>query len=105
MAWESRHRINGRVVRIYRGTGEIGHAAADADDARRQRKIVQRDTFNEIDTAIAELDDSCNLLFRAARLAENGGNVAPNVLCYKPRIAPLRRPLRQIEQQHLRRRP
>jgi hypothetical protein len=69
-------KVNGRVVREYIGTGQLGALAARLDTAerekRRQQAIALRHEKNDLEALDADLKalaERCDLLARAALLA------------------------------------
>jgi hypothetical protein len=66
-------KVNGRVVREYVGSGQLGALAAQLDEIERERRADEAEErravcaeLNELATALSDLDERCDLLTRAA---------------------------------------
>jgi len=79
MSWEQRngcgayytssHREDGRIVREYYGTGELGQLAADVDAIGRQARLFERDARAAERDRIAAIEDPVVAFGRAVDLA------------------------------------
>ena len=79
MSWEQRkghgryytssHRGNGRIVREYYGTGELGQLAADVDSLAVQTRLLEREARAEERDRIAAIEDPVADFSRAVDLA------------------------------------
>ena len=79
MPWEQRngkghyytsaHRENGRIVREYFGTGELGQLAADVDSLAVQTRLLEREAHAEERDRIAAIEGSVADSSRAVDLA------------------------------------
>jgi hypothetical protein len=79
MSWEQRngcgayytssHREDGRIVREYYGTGELGQLAADVDAIGRQARLVEREDRAAERDRIAAIEDPIVAFGRVVDLA------------------------------------
>ena len=79
MSWEQRngcgayytssHREDGRIVREYYGTGELGQLAADVDAIGRQARLVEREDRAAERDRIAAIEDPIVAFGRGVDLA------------------------------------
>jgi len=79
MAWETRGgpghyytrstRVEGRVLRQYVGTGDVGEATASADHERRAARDAEREARRSTISRLAEMDRQVAVLCEAAETA------------------------------------
>jgi hypothetical protein len=82
MAWDSRgyyyrsRKVNGRVVREYVGCGRVAELAAQLDTLKREQRLLdalalrqEKDELNALEGDLNALDETTDLLARAALLA------------------------------------
>jgi hypothetical protein len=82
MAWDKgryytrSRKVRGRVIRTYVGGGDVGYMAALADQQERVDRAQERAArraeqakYEALDQEVADLDDACDRLTRAALLS------------------------------------
>jgi hypothetical protein len=67
--WTTTHRENGRIVREYFGTGELGRLASEVDDMARQTRLLEREERAAERDRIATIEDPVVAFGRVVDLA------------------------------------
>ena len=89
MAWDKgryytrSRKVNGRVIREYFGSGEIGVLAAEIDAIERARRENERAAWRVEKEEIEAFDESINKVCEIADVIAKAAMVAAGFLCHR----------------------